>query len=200
MSLRRGVLLGLTLWSAALSAGHGLLNSFGDLEWLPAPGRTPDQWQYRLDTWREQGELWLADTPLARFELCLAYMRDKLADLEAMVAADKREAAGIALARYRDYLESAFAAVSESSTEQEAGLRERLARSLLEHQYMLSVDYPDLPIAPRALVATLIEDIGARYKELRGKLPHARAEALFFKEEEVRWSWEMGKRAGENPP
>ena len=78
-------------------------------------------------------------------------------------------------------------------------LLENLARHLLEHQYMLSVDYPDLPVAPRALVASLIDEIALRYRELRAMMPRSQAEALFFKEEEVRWSWEMGKRAGEEP-
>ena len=199
MSPRYGALLALTLWSATVTAGHGLLNSFGDLEWLPAPGRTPDQWQYALDTWRERGELLLADTASAQLALCLGFMRDKLADVEAMVAKDRRDAATIAIERYRDYLERARVAVDSAAEGGDKALLENLARHLLEHQYMLSVDYPDLPVAPRALVASLIDEIALRYRELRAMMPRSQAEALFFKEEEVRWSWEMGKRAGEEP-
>lgn len=186
-----GLLLGLALWPAAVIAGHGLLNSFSDLQWLPAPGRTPDQWNYRLDTWREQAEILLADNDVARLTLCLNTMRKKLAEAEAMVAKTDKAAALIAIERYSETLARAEALVDETT-------RERLARALLEHQYMLSVDYPDMPAAPRALLAKLIDDIGLRYTALRGKLSHGSAAALFFKEEEVRWSWEMGRRAGED--
>jgi hypothetical protein len=197
--MKRGaaLLLAMALLPATSFAGHGLLNSFGDLQWLPPPGRTPDQWNYVLDTWREQAALLMADTPQAEFALCLAYMRDKLADLEAMVGRDKREAANIAVDDYRAYRGRALKLIDKAPADGAMALRERLARSLLEHQYMLSVDYPDLPAAPRALVASLIDEIAQRYAELRAQLPRATAEALFFKEEEVRWSWEMGKRAQE---
>ncbi|CAN0468134.1 unnamed protein product, partial [Phaeothamnion confervicola] len=174
----------LALLPATSLAGHGLLNSFSDLTWLPPPGRTPDQWNYALDDLRERSRLLLADNDVARLGVCLNAMREKLAEAEAMIAKAKPAAAGVAIKGYRDYLARAEALVDEAT-------RERLARALLEHQYMLSVDYPDLPVAPRALLATLIDDIGARYQLLRSKLPRGSAEALFFKEEEVRWSWEM---------
>ena len=183
----------LALLPAWALAGHGLLNSFSDLTWLPPPGRTPDQWNYRLDDLREQTRLLLADNDAARLGVCLHAMREKLAEAEAMVATAELAAAGIAIKGYRDYLARAEALVDDAT-------RERLARALLEHQYMLSVDYPDLPVAPRALLATLIDTIGLRYLALRGKLPPGSAQALFFKEEEVRWSWEMGRRAGEVQP
>ena len=53
MLIRRSAWL-LALLPVSVLAGHGLLNSFNDLKWLPAPGRTPDQWNYRLDQWRDQ--------------------------------------------------------------------------------------------------------------------------------------------------
>src|SRR5688500_5046162 len=34
-------------------AGHGFASAFGNIEWLPAPGRTPDGVLYRLDAIRE---------------------------------------------------------------------------------------------------------------------------------------------------
>ncbi len=179
----------LALLPASVLAGHGLLNSFSDLAWLPPPGRTPDQWNYRLDDLRDQARLLLADDDVARLGVCLSVMREKLAEAEAMVGKAEAAAAHVAIDGYRAYLTRAEALVDDAT-------RERLARALLEHQYMLSVDYPDLPVAPRALLATLIDDIGLRYQALRAKLPSGSAEALFFKEEEVRWSWEMGRRAG----
>lgn len=178
-------------------AGHGLLNSFSDLQWLPAPGRTPDQWDYWLDGWREHSALLLAHDDNERIGLCLDYMRDKLAEAEAMVGKADRRAAAIAVANYRDYLERAQALVDGSSS---PGARLDLARALLEHQYMVSVDYVDLPLTPRALLAALMNVLEQRYTELRKQLPPAQAQALFFKEEEVRWSWEMARLAAETAP
>jgi Domain of unknown function (DUF5667) len=178
-------------------AGHGLLNSFNDLQWLPAPGRTPDQWHYWLDGWRERSALLLANDNNTRLKLCLDTMREKLAEAEAMVGKADQQAAAIAIAHYRDYLDRAQALVDGPSS---LSARLALARALLEHQYMLSVDYVDLPLAPRAVLATLIEALDQRYSELRKQLPLAQAQALFFKEEEVRWSWEMARRAAETVP
>ncbi|MBK8957751.1 MAG: hypothetical protein IPM80_04800 [Proteobacteria bacterium] len=188
MKAWRGLLLVVSLWAPGAFAGHGLMNSFSALEWLPPPGRTPDQWNYALDTWRERMALRGADKGTA-FTLCLAYMRDKLADIEAMVTANNVDAARLAAERYRDYRERAM-----TLSRGDRALGERLARALLEHQYMLSVDYPDLPAASREPVAEVIEDSARRYAELRRELPRAVAESLFFKEEEVRWSWQMARQ------
>lgn len=190
MTARRCLLIGMMMWPLAAVAGHGLLNSFNDLEWLPPAGRTPDQWTYALDTGRERLALWRAQDGAAALALCEQFMRDKLADLEAMVNRGNAEAAARALQHYDDYRERAERLVEDSPP-----LRERLALRLLEHQYMLSVDYPDLPADARDVVAALIDDLARHYAKLRKRLPRATAESLFFKEEEVRWSWEMGRRA-----
>ncbi len=190
----------LALLPVAARAGHGLLNSFNDLPWLPDPGRTPDQWNYPLDSWREHSALLLAADSTARLTLCLDYMREKLAEAQAMVGKADQNAAEVAIENYRDYLARAETLVDSTPNDGATTARLRLARALLEHQYMLSVDYPDLPIAPRALLAALIDELGKRYTALRGQLPRGAAQALFFKEEEVRWSWEMGRRAAENMP
>ena len=190
----------LALLPLAALAGHGLLNSFSDLQWLPAPGRTPDQWNYRLDGWREQGALLVAEDKAAQFTLCLDYMREKLAEAEAMVGKTDGQAALVAIEHYRVYLDRAEILAEASANEHASTSRLYLARALLEHQYILSVDYPDLPVTPRALLAALMDELGKRYAALRGKLPPADMQALFFKEEEVRWSWEMARRAGELSP
>lgn len=190
MRSMRWLALAIALWPLTSFAGHGLLNSFSDLTWLPPPGRTPDQWNYVFDAWQERLSLARAKDNPARYVLCQTFMRDKLAELEAMVSAGNKEAAGVAVSRYGEYRERATALAAQTPT-----LRERLAKTLLEHQYMLSVDYPDLPPTSRTVVADLIEDIGQRYTALRAPLPRAVAESLFFKEEEVRWSWQMGKGA-----
>ena len=193
----RAALLAVALLPVPALAGHGLLNSFSSLEWLPAPDRTPDQWHYGLDTLRENLQLMTADGPSAQFALCLIYLREKLAEAEAMVSKNDRAAATIASLRYREYLGRALALTEQATGTQATSLRAGLALALLEHRYILSVDYPDLPAASRSVIANLITDAGTQYDSLRAKLPHTVSAPLFFKEEEVRWSWEMAQRAAE---
>ena len=51
---------GLWLMAAAAWAGHGFMSSFGNIEWLPEPGETPDSAWYTLDGWEEESQLWRA--------------------------------------------------------------------------------------------------------------------------------------------
>ena len=48
--------------------------------------------------------------------------------------------------------------------------------------------------------AALMDELDKAYTSLRAQLPRSDVQGLFFKEEEVRWSWEMARRAGEIPP
>ena len=59
-----GIYLGGTV--LIVYAGHGFMNSFEDVEWLPEPGTTPDQIGYRLDNWHEQASLAIETDPQAR--------------------------------------------------------------------------------------------------------------------------------------
>ena len=76
----------------------------------------------------------------------------------------------------------------------------KLAQALLEHRFIISVEYPDLPPDARAPLENWMNDTDARYTALRATLPKSTAEAFFFKEEEVRWSWEMARRAVPDTP
>src|SRR6266487_455426 len=60
-------------------AGHGFMTAFANIEWLPDPGRTPDSAWYRLDAWQEETKLWLARSPEAKVQICLAFAREPLA-------------------------------------------------------------------------------------------------------------------------
>src|SRR5215218_2707943 len=95
-------------------AGHGFASSFTNIEWLPEPGRTPDSALYRLDTTQEEGKLFLAQTDEAKIRLCLTFAREKLAELEAMIKAEKAEAAKIAAERYRLYVDRAQQLTTEN--------------------------------------------------------------------------------------
>ena len=100
-----------------------------------------------LDAVREEGKLLLAQTDEAKVRLCLTFAREKLAELEAMVKAEKAEAAKVAAERYRLYVDRAQQLTVESTKDKEA-LADIMANALLEHQYILSVIYEELPGVP----------------------------------------------------
>jgi Domain of unknown function (DUF5667) len=179
-------------------AGHGFMTTFGNIEWLPDPGRAPDSAWYRLDGWEEEGRLLLARTPEEKVRLCLAYAREKLAELEAMVKLENALASRTAFNHYREYVDRARQITAE---ENEAAAKESLidimANALLEHQYILSVIYEELPAGSRAIVPQVIAAAQERYQDVTKTLSPKKKGAFFFKEEEVRWSVQMATRADE---
>src|SRR5262245_19644904 len=185
----------------AAFAGHGFMSAFGNIEWLPEPGRTPDSSWYSLDTWQEEGRLLLARDPEAKFRLCLTFARKQLAELEAMVKAEDAAAAETAAGRYQAYVDRAQSIVNEATEPAtKEALAESMATALLEHQYILSVIYEELPAGTRAVVPRVITMAQDRYQGIAKLLPPKKKGALFFKEEEVRWSVEMATRADEANP
>jgi hypothetical protein len=186
--------LSVALPSARLHAGHGLMNSFGDVEWLPEPGRTPDQVGYFLDKLLEQANLALADKS-QRMPLALVYAREKLAETDAMVRADNRQAADLAVAAYVAYLGQAAHSLAAVPASEHAAQATALAGALLEHRYIISVDYLDLPRATRSAIGPAVKAASEHYEAIVQKLPKSFKSAQFFKEEEVRWSWEMAEQA-----
>lgn len=194
--MKRGVVLCLGLGLPLLaSAGHGLMNAFGDIEWLPSPGRTPDQWSYPLDAWQEQMQITLAPAGAERVTRCLRIAREKIAEAEAMVKREQVAATAVASRAYGDALARTVASIAQAAAGERPRLREQLAKALLEHQYIVSVDYLDLPRASRTALAAIVDDASRHYAAVRALLPSAVVAAAFFREEEVRWSWEMAQRA-----
>ena len=186
-----------TGFSSPTLAGHGFASSFSNIEWLPEPGRTPDSALYPLDAAQEEGQLLLARTDEASIRLCLTFAREKLAELEAMVKAEKAKAAKIAMERYRLYVDRAQQLTSESTSDKES-LADLMANALLEHQYMLSVIYEELPASTRAAVLQVITAAQEKYQVVTKLLSPKKKGALFFKEEEVRWSVQMATRTEES--
>lgn len=183
-------------------AGHGMMTAFGNVEWLPEPGRTPDQAGYVLDAWHEAGQLWLAATPGQVVERALGFAREKLAEIEAMIAAEDMDAARVAVAYYWRYVARAEqAALSASSSSRTEGgtdeLVEVVAVALLEQQYILTVLYPDLPATSRGVIRDVLDEAPQRYEAIADRLPRTIRGPLVFKENEVRWSIEMALRADE---
>src|SRR5215813_2841477 len=196
-----GLLYFLLLIVEPALAGHGFMSAFGNIEWLPEPGRTPDSSWYKLDAWQEEGKLLLTRDPEAKVHLCLTFAREKLAELEAMIKAENTPAAEIAAGRYREYVDRAQRLINEQTgTMSKETLAEVMANALLEHQYILSVIYEELPASTRAVVPRVIATAQERYQNITKLLPPKKKGALFFKEEEVRWSVQMALRADETNP
>lgn len=185
------------LVSGPAQAGHGLLNSFNDIEWLAAPSTTPADWYYAALVAGEDLALRLATSPEARATRCFAGLRQRLAEALAMVKQGEPEASRRALEGYAARLACLTALARDAGN---GGLGARLAQALLEQRYIISVEYPDLPPDARAPLETWMTETEARYAALRATLPRATTEALFFKEEEVRWSWETARRAVPDTP
>lgn len=108
-----------------------------------------------------------------------------------MVRARDREAALRAGDAYATLLDEIDARLED------AAARRRQAEALLGHQYMLATNYLDLPRDTRPVLLTVIEQAARHYARLTRQLPARTKEALFFKEEEVRWSRDMAIAADE---
>ncbi len=190
----------LRLDSGQAVAGHGFVTTFGDIEWLPEPGRTPDTVGYQFDSWSEAGQLWLATTARQVVNLSLGFAREKLAEAEAMLTAQDTSAARIALEQYWYYIdraEQALPQVEDVQNEETIALVEALTTHLLEHQYILTIIHTDLSVESRGILREVFTTAQQRYPRIADRLPRKKRGALFFKEEEVRWSVEMAIRADE---
>jgi hypothetical protein len=171
-------------------AGHGFSTTFANIEWLPEPGRTPDSFLYFLDEWREGRELSAAATSEERTKAALAFAREKLAEAEVMVGNKNEQAAKTAAGQYYVYVDHALMEVtnSDSAERKKRSLAEVLCQALLEHQYILSVIYQDLPRESRTLLPEVVRRSQAAYKKAVQFLPAKKRGAFFWKEDEVRWS------------
>jgi len=171
-----------------------MVTSFASIEWLPEPGRTPDQFLYFLDGWNEARELDATRSPRETLDVSLRIAREKLAELEAMVRAGNGAAAKTAAERYRALVSRAEAAAAAGQSAD--GVAESLARilcqALLEHQYILSVDYETLPPASRAILVDVTTAADAAYENAAPRLARKDRDPFQFKENEVRWSVRAG--------
>lgn len=180
---------------ANAQAGHGFMNAFADVEWLPEPGTLPGDWRYPLERLAERAELALAAPGEARFALALAFAKEKLAEASAELAAGDAEAARAALAHWGAYVDAAAETVEAESDEAAGDRRQRLLDALLEHAYIMSIDYVDQPLGTRAVMLPMLDGAVERYERHAAALPRTAKEAMFFKEEEIRWSVEMARQA-----
>jgi Domain of unknown function (DUF5667) len=199
-ALARALALALLSYAEPAAAGHGMVTSFATIEWLPEPGRTPDEFFYFLDTWGEERELAAANGRRETLDVSLRIARKKLAELEAMVRVRNARAARVAADRYRALVERALAELRDGGSphaepgDETKALAHSLCQALLEHQYILSVDYETLPRESRRLLAGTVAAADAAYQEAAPRLSQKDRDPFLFKQNEVRWSVRTGMR------
>jgi len=176
-------------------AGHGLINSFAGIEWLPEPGMTPRDFGWRADCWMEELQVLAASTPEDIVALRQAQAMERLAEAVRLVKDDEASAAQPAIAAYAARLEDIAATMEDIASEARTAARLAFAARLLEAQYIVSTEYLDLPRTARTALAQAVEAARAAYLVQRAPLSRHDQESLFFREEEVRWSWEQAQAA-----
>lgn len=186
---RAALAVALLCWTLPLWAGHGMLNAFAGIAWLPPAGTTPDQPWYPADRLEERAALALAE-PAARPALAETIAREKLAEAEAMLKAGKADAAAEALSAWQDAV-----AVMRARFPATPAARRQLVNAVLEQLYIAMTDYLDLPRDTRAPLLTAARAVGEASSAWLTELPRSDREALFFRAEEVRWSLEMAAAA-----
>ena len=190
----RAMCVFIALAAVDVQAGHGLMNAFGDVEWLPDPGYTPDQFGYAFDKLSEQAKLQFTGADQA-LDVALSLAREKLAEVSAMINAEDSAAAETALRIYRHYMRHAKTLMEKDPGERDAR-RVAYRQALFEHIYIMSVEYLDMPLHIRETVLTPF--FSAAKTELDAtldQLEEAARAPLFFKEEQLRWTLEMVRQA-----
>lgn len=192
--MRRVVALWLLLSLPGIAmAGHGLMNAFSGIAWLPDPGLAPDSLWYPVQRWTEQLRFAALSAPTARLRFSLGRARMHLATAEALAAHGRQGAMQVALGAWQENLDRAFAAVEGLPS----SARLALLDEILEQQYIASTDYLDLPRTTRRPLRDALQWLGARYAILAAGLSRQDREARFAREEEVRWSMSMTAAADE---
>ena len=175
-------------------AGHGLMNAFSDINWLPEAGVTPDEFYYQTDKIAESVELSLKDTPEKKFYLLASHANERLAEMDRMVFELKVEAAEEAILGYKIILEQMASLVVEGSNSM---LADSLTNQLLENQYIISSQYLDYPKSTRNLVFSVKKAAEDTQEKIDPMVSTSLKGSLFFKTEEIRWSWATAIRADE---
>ncbi len=175
-------------------AGHGLMNAFSDIAWLPEAGVTPDEFYYQGDKIAETIELSLTDTPEKKFYLLASHANERLAEMDRMVIELKVEAAKEALLGYKMILDEMTSLVVEKNN---SVLADLLTNQLLENQYIISSQYLDYPKSTRNLVFRIKKTAEEAQEKIDPAVSASLKGSLFFKTEEIRWSWATAIRADE---
>ena len=72
----------------------------------------------------------------------------------------------------------------------------RLLNNLLEHRYILGIEYSDLPNLHRQeIIGKLIVRIEYIFEKIEERVPRRISDSLFFKKDEVAWIWEIARES-----
>ena len=168
------------------------MNSFGNIEWLPSPGITPDKILYLTDIWTEQIEILFAADSSKLTILSSTFAKEKLAEVIDMLRKGLTDEAKYAARHYVLYIERLTQYKSLPNSNDDVLQAVGSLTTLLEHKYIISVEYAELPSLYRQeVIIGLIDKIDMLYIALEERLPKKATDSLFFKKDEVSWSWEI---------
>ncbi len=190
------ILLCLYLLPIRTDAGHGLMNSFGNIEWLPDAGINPDQIFYPIDAWAEKIESFFSTDSVGALAIYLKLSKEKLAEIVEMTKQDLVTEASVAEQQYLRYLSTIsdenFYKDNVSSTNSEL----KLLNTLLEHRYILAIEYPDLPpITRKKVILKINNELETLYTKVESRIPQTQKDSLFFRKDEVAWIWEIAEES-----
>jgi len=185
----------LALVSQPLSAGHGFMNSFSEVEWFLEHGTLPSEMAYHLDTLQEQFKLSITSTPSEKISLALMFASEKLSEASAEIKQGLVESTKIALGNYEKYMDLAEDLVSEQDPDKRLIDAQEAIQKQFEYVYLIGVDYTDMPLGAREIFTEFFAKSLARHERMKAMLDKETIDSLFFKEEEIRWSIEMTRQA-----
>jgi len=176
------------------------MNSFGNIEWLPEAGLKPDQVFYSLDGWAEAMEIFFSTDENLR-SIYLELSREKLAEVVEMSRRELFSEAQIATREYLEYLKKIDRRNIQVKDAPQINSDFKLLNVILEHRYILGIEYPELPKATRRKTIRKIDRaLNSMYSEIENRLPTSLKDSLFFKKDEINWIWEIATDSDRKKP
>ena len=178
----------LSLYSISALAGHGFMNSFANIEWLPEAGLTPNQSFYFLDSFAEKIEILLSQREGHQGEAYLKLSKEKLAEIVEMAKKERTEETQLATRHYFEYLNRAF----EENGNEKSQKYLTILTTILEHRYILGFEYPELTEGDgQQIIRNTDSALNSLYKKIEELIPRHLSDSLFFKKDEINWIWEI---------
>ena len=185
------VVLVLQFAAGTASAGHGLMNAFSDPPPLPEAGVTPAQMSYFLDEWHESIAIATTSSGFGKLHTLLEIADEKLAESLLLVSQHDQSNASVAVSNYASVIAELIDEIETIAHTLEPEQIASVMQRLLEQQYFAAFDYLEYPRERRTPLLEIQKPAGTAYELLKDRLSRREAEAFFFKEEEIRWQWEM---------
>ena len=178
----------LSLFSINALAGHGFMNSFANIEWLPDAGLTPNQSFYFLDSVAEKIEILFSQRERHQGETYLKLSKEKLAEIVEMANNEGPEEAQLAERHYFEYLNRAFEENGGEKNEKYL----TILKTILEHRYILGFEYQELSKdGSQEIIKSTDLNLHSLYTKIEELIPRSLGDSLFFKKDEINWIWEI---------